>query len=101
MSQGHAYAALSHYLQAVDAAKTLDTKAVAAVYRSMPIKSGFYKNASIRPNGRVVYDAAVLRVRNPSEMTAGRNKFDLAEVVGTLSADKFFRPLNQTECKLT
>jgi branched-chain amino acid transport system substrate-binding protein len=100
MSQGHAYAALSHYLQAVEAAKTLETKAVAATYRSLPIKTGFYRNTSIRPNGRVIYDGAVLRVRAPSEMTPDRNKSDLAEVVGSVPADKMFRPAGQTECKL-
>ena len=100
MSQGHAYAAMAHYLRAVEAAKTTETKAVAAQYRSLPDKTGFYKNLSIRPNGRVVYDANVLRIRSPSEMTGGRDKNDLAEVVGTIPADKIFRPIAETECKL-
>lgn len=100
MSQGHAYAAMTHYLQAVEAAKTIETKAVAAAYRSLPIKTGFYKNTSIRPNGRVISDATVLRVRSPSEMTASRNKSDLAEVVGSIAGDKIFRPMAESECKL-
>jgi len=101
MSQGHHYAAMAHYLQAVEAAKTTETKAVAAAYRSLPDKSGFYRNLAIRPNGRVIYDVNVLRIRAPSEMTAGRDKNDMAEVVGSISADKVFRAPGETECKLT
>lgn len=99
MSQGHHYAAMAHYLQAVEAAKTTETKAVVAAYRSMPDKSGFYRNLAIRPNGRVTYDVNVLRIRNPSEMTAGRDKNDLAEVVGNIPSDKVFRAPGDTECK--
>lgn len=101
MSQGHHYAAMAHYLQAVEAAKTTETKAVAAAYRSLPDKSGFYRNLAIRPNGRVIYDVNVLRIRAPSEMTAGLDKNDMAEVVGSISADKVFRAPGETECKLT
>jgi len=100
MSQGHHYAAMAHYLRAVEAAKTTETKAVAAAYRSLPEKSGFYRNLAIRPNGRVIYDANILRIRNPSEMTAGRDKNDLAEVVGSIPADKIFRAPGDTECKI-
>jgi branched-chain amino acid transport system substrate-binding protein len=98
MAQGHAYAAMTHWLQAVETAKTTEGKTVAPIYRSQPIKSEFYKNASIRPNGRVVYDAAVLEVKKPSEV---KDKFDLATAVGSLPGDKVFRPLAQTECKRT
>jgi len=98
MSQGHAYAAMSHYLQAVEAAKTTESKAVSARYRSNPIKTAFYKNAAIRANGRVVYDVAVLQVKKPSE---AKDKFDIATVVGNIPADKVFKPLSASECKLT
>jgi len=98
MSQGHAYAATSHWLQAVEAAKTTDSKAVAAVYRTLPIKSGFYRNASIRANGRVAYDAAVFEVKKASDV---KDKFDLATVVGSVTADKVFKPADKTDCRRT
>jgi len=98
MSQGHAYAAMAHYLDAVEAAKTTETKAVAAQYRALPIKSNFYRNAAIRANGRVVYDVAVLQVKKPSEV---KDKFDVANLVGGLPADKVFKPLSASACKLS
>jgi branched-chain amino acid transport system substrate-binding protein len=96
MSQGHAYAALTHWLQAVETAKTTEGKTVAPIYRSQPIKTAFYKNISIRPNGRVVYDPAVLEVKKPSEV---KDRFDLVSVIGSVPADKVFKPIAQTECK--
>jgi branched-chain amino acid transport system substrate-binding protein len=97
MSQGHAYAAMTHWLQAVEAAKTTDGKTVAPIYRRQPIKTGFYKNASIRPNGRVVYDVNVLQVRKPSEV---KDKHDLAEVVGEIASSRVFKPASASVCKL-
>jgi branched-chain amino acid transport system substrate-binding protein len=97
MTQGHINAAVTHYLQAVEGAKTTDSKAVAAKFRSQPITSKFYTNASIRSNGRVVYDLLVLRVKAPTE---SKGKFDIAEVVGSIPGDKVFKPLAQTDCKL-
>jgi branched-chain amino acid transport system substrate-binding protein len=97
-TQAHPYAAVTHYLQAVEAAKTTESKSVAARMRSQPITSGFYTNAAIRPNGRVVYDLALMRVKKPSE---SKGKYDLAEVVGKVPADKVFKPLAGTECKVS
>jgi branched-chain amino acid transport system substrate-binding protein len=97
MSQGHAYAAMSHWLQAVETAKTTEGKVVAPIYRRQPIKSAFYKNASIRPNGRVTYDVAVLQVKKPSDV---KEKFDLADIVGEIPADKVFKPLSASVCKI-
>lgn len=96
-SHGQVYAAVTHYLQAVDAAKTTETKAVAARMRSQPITSRFWTNTSIRPNGRVVYDLNLMRVKTPAQ---SKGKFDVAEVFGTVPGDKVFKPLAKTECKL-
>ncbi|MEY4139371.1 MAG: hypothetical protein RLZZ371_1553, partial [Pseudomonadota bacterium] len=56
-SNGNVYAAVTHYLQAVQAAKTTDGKAVAAQMKKQPITTRFWSNGAptIRPNGRVVY----------------------------------------------
>ena len=98
MSQGHAYAAMTHWLQAVDAAKSAEGKVVAPVYRKQPIKTPFYKNASIRPNGRVVYDVAVLQVKKPADV---KEKFDVATIVGNIAGDKVFKPQAASVCKLS
>ena len=95
-TQGHVYAAVTHYLQAVDAVKTTESKPVAARYRSQPITTKFYSNTSIRPNGRVMFDLIIMRVRTPAQ---SKSKFDVAEVIGTIPGEKAFKPLASTECK--
>ncbi len=95
-TQAQAYAAVTHYLQAVEAAKSADGKAVADRMRKAPITTKFWQNTSIRPNGRVVYDMTLMRVKTPAQ---SKNKFDVAEVLGTISGDKVFKPLAQTLCK--
>jgi len=98
MSQGHAYAAMAHYLDAVEATKSTEGKVVAPKYRAQPIKSAFYRNASIRANGRVVYDVAVLQVKKPAEV---KDKFDVATLEGSIAGDKVFRPAATSVCKLS
>ncbi|SDZ70360.1 branched-chain amino acid transport system substrate-binding protein [Variovorax sp. YR266] len=96
-SHAQAYAAATHYLQAVQAVKGTDVKAVAEQMRKQPITSSFWNNASIRQNGRVVYDLNLMRVLTPAQ---SKGKFDVAEVFGAVTGDKVFKPLKQTECKL-
>jgi len=96
-SNAQTYAAVTHYLRAVEAAKTTEGKAVAAQMRSLPVNAPFWRNASIRPNGRVIYDLHVIRVKTPAQSTG---KFDVAEVMGSLAGDKVFKPLAQSVCKL-
>ena len=96
-SNGNVYAAVTHYLQAVEAAKTTEGKAVAARMKSQPIATRFWSNTSIRPNGRVVYDLNIMRIKTPAQSTG---PFDVAEVIGTIPGDKVVKPLAATECKL-
>ena len=96
-SHGQVYAAVTHYLQAVEAVKTTDSKAVASRMKSQPITTPFWTNASIRPNGRVVYDLNLMKVKTPAE---SKGKFDVAEVLGSVAGDKVFKPLAKTDCKL-
>jgi branched-chain amino acid transport system substrate-binding protein len=94
--QAQVYAAVTHYLQAVEAAKTTEGKVVAAMMKSRPITQGFWTKASIRPNGRVVYDMTLMQVKGPGQ---SKDKFDVAEVIGSIPGEKVFKPLAKTECK--
>jgi branched-chain amino acid transport system substrate-binding protein len=96
-SQAQAYAAVTHYLQAVEAAKTTESKLVAARMKAAPITTRFWQNTSIRPNGRVVYDMTLMQVKTPAQ---SKDKFDVAEVIGTIPGDKVFLPLAKTVCRL-
>jgi branched-chain amino acid transport system substrate-binding protein len=95
-SHAQAYAAVTHYLQAVEAAKSAEGKDVAARMRTLPIATHFWTNTAIRPNGRVTYDVNLMRVKKPSQ---SKGRFDTSEVLGTVAGDKVFKPLAQTECK--
>jgi branched-chain amino acid transport system substrate-binding protein len=88
--------AVTHYLQAVEAVKTTETKAVAARMHSQPVSTPMLSNASVRANGRVVYDLNILRVKSPAQ---SKSPADVAEVIGKLAGDRVFKPLAGTACK--
>lgn len=94
-SHAQAYAAVTHYLQAVQTVKTTDAKTVAEQMRKQPITTGFWNNTSIRPNGRVVYDLNTMRVKSPAQ---SKRAFDVADVLGTIPGEQVFKPT--TGCKL-
>ena len=56
MAQAGIYSATTHYLKAVQAAGTDETKAVMEKMRSTPINDFFVKNGNIRDDGRMVHD---------------------------------------------
>src|SRR3954467_6057401 len=60
------YAAVRHYLTAIDAAGTKDAAAVTAQMKRMPI-SYFGRPARIWADGRVVYDLDLYQVKAPAE----------------------------------
>jgi branched-chain amino acid transport system substrate-binding protein len=60
------YAAVTHYLDAVDAAGTTDAQAVMAKMRELPINY-FGRPAHQRIDGRVTYDLDLYRVKTPQE----------------------------------
>ena len=50
------YSAVRHYLKAIEAAGTDDSKKVIAKMREMPINDGFAKGGKLREDGRMVHD---------------------------------------------
>jgi branched-chain amino acid transport system substrate-binding protein len=58
MNQAATYSATLHYLKAVQAAGTRDTKAVLAKMRETPVRDGFTDNGVLREDGRGPLDAA-------------------------------------------
>ena len=95
-SKDHAliYTAVTHYLRAVDAAGTDDAIAVNRAMRDRPFDF-FGKPATIRGDGRVLFDETLWRVKTPEESKA---PWDYYMPVRTLPAAEAFLPPNREAC---
>lgn len=98
-NQVHAgvYSSVLHYLKSVAAAKSDAAPAVAAKMRELPIKDDVMRNASIRPDGRVVHDMLLVEVKKPTQSKAA---WDYYNILGTIPANTAFMPLAQSQCSL-
>jgi len=95
-SKNHAeiYTAVTHYLRAVDAAGTDEALAVNRAMRARPLDY-FGKPATVRSDGRVLYDVTLWRVKSPAE---SRTPWDYYAPVRTIPADEAFLPINNEAC---
>lgn len=97
MVQAGVYSSVLHYLKSVAAAKTDDWKAVSQKMRELPISDAVMRNASIRPDGRVIHDMYLFQVKKPNE---SKGTWDYYNVVSTIPAQLAFKPLEQSTCNL-
>ena len=89
------YSALSHYLKAVQATGTKDTKTVLAKMRQTPIRDAFTDNGVLREDGRMVHSMFLLEVKKPSE---SKYPWDYYNVLAEVPGDQAFRPLKDGGC---
>lgn len=94
--QASVYASVKHYLKAVAAAGTDEAAKVNARMRDLPVDY-FGHAASIRPDGRVLYDLTLYEVKSPAE---SKGPWDFYKPVTTLPASEVFRPAGETGCPL-
>ncbi|MDB5511122.1 MAG: transporter permease [Enterovirga sp.] len=97
MIQAGMYGAVSHYLKAVEKAGTDDTAKVMAAMREIPINDFMTKNGSIRPDGRVMRDQYIFRVKTPEE---SKGEWDLYKEVARIPATEAFAPADPKACPL-
>ncbi len=95
--QAGVYSSTMHYLQAVAAAGTDDTDAVMKVMRDAPINDFFANYGRIRPDGVMVHDMRLFRVKAPSQ---SHYPWDYLDLVATVPGDQAFGPLAQSKCPL-
>ena len=86
---------MRHYLKAIEAAGTDDSKTVIAKMREMPINDGFAKGGKLREDGRMVHDMYLLQVKAPNE---SKGAWDYLKLVKVIPGDAAFRPMNPEEC---
>jgi branched-chain amino acid transport system substrate-binding protein len=97
MVQGGVYSSVLHYLRSVAAAQTTDGAAVAKKVRELPIRDPVMRNASIRPDGRVIHDMYLVKVKKPSE---SKGAWDYYTISATVPAAEAFQPLDKSTCDL-
>src|SRR5436190_23062136 len=96
--QAGVYAAVLHYLKAVDkAGGASDGKAVVAAMKAIPTDDPLFGKGSIREDGRKIHPLYLLEVKKPDESTS---KWDLLKVVATIPGDQAFRPESEGNCPL-
>lgn len=98
-TQVHAgvYSSIMHYLKAVEAAGTKDTKTVLAKMREMPIDDPLFGKGEVRIDGRAVHDMFLFKVKTPAQ---SKGEWDVYETLATIPAAQAFRPLNEGGCPL-
>jgi branched-chain amino acid transport system substrate-binding protein len=89
------YSAVHHYLEAVKAANSTDTKTVLAKMREIPVDDAFTSKGTLRRDGRMVHDIYLLQVKSPAE---SKSEFDYVKIVATLPGDKVFRAMADGGC---
>jgi branched-chain amino acid transport system substrate-binding protein len=89
-NQAAIYTATLHFLKAMAQAGTRDAVAVGKAMRALPVDYQGHP-ASVRADGRVMYDVTLYRVKSPSESKA---PWDYYAPIGSLPATEAFLPMN-------
>jgi branched-chain amino acid transport system substrate-binding protein len=97
MNQAATYSATLHYLKAVQAAGTKETRAVYAKMHELPVRDAFTDNGTLREDGRMVHSMLLLQVKKPEESKA---PWDYYKILAEVPGDEAFRPLKDGGCPL-
>jgi len=91
------YSGVYHYLSAIKAVGTDDTKTVMARMKATPINDFFAKNGQIRVDGRMVHDMYLVQVKKQEESKYPWDYYFIRQVI---PADQAFQPLSKSTCPL-
>lgn len=97
MAHAGVYSAVLHYLRAVRASGTDDTKVVANKMRQLPVDDFFASGGTLRADGRLVHDMYLVEVKSPEE---SRYPWDYYKVLSVIPGNMAFRPLAEGKCPL-
>ena len=96
-SQAANYSAVMQYLKAIEAAGTDNADAVMQKMRATRYSDFFLRNASLRPDGRMIRDLYLMEAKKPAE---SKGDWDLARVKRVIPGEEAFMPLAQSACPL-
>jgi branched-chain amino acid transport system substrate-binding protein len=92
------YSAAMNYLEAVQAAGTDNSDAVVKNLEGKEINDFFLRHGKIRAEDhRVVHDVYLAEVKPKSEV---KEDYDYEKILTTIPADKAFKPVSESTCKM-
>jgi branched-chain amino acid transport system substrate-binding protein len=91
------YSAVTHYLKAVEAAKTDDADKVIAQMKATPINDFYTKGTIRKEDGRGIHDMFLLQVKSQKEST---EPWDYFKVVTRIPGDEAYTKLADSKCPL-
>jgi branched-chain amino acid transport system substrate-binding protein len=97
MVQAGVYSAVTHWLNAVKAANTLDGPTVMKKLKSEPIDDFLIRNGHIQADGSLVHDMYLYEVKKPSESTG---PWDLYRLIATIPGAEAYKRPHGNECPL-
>ena len=95
--QAGAYAALTHYLKAVDALGSADGPSVVQKMKDLPTHDPLFGDGFIRKDGRTMHDHFLFEVKAPGE---SRSEWDLYKLLMRVPAEEAFRAMEDGGCPL-
>jgi branched-chain amino acid transport system substrate-binding protein len=91
------YAAVLHYLKAVEALKSDEGTKVIEKMKATPTDDPLFGKGSIRADGRKIHPAYLFEVKKPNE---SKGPWDYYKLRATIPAEQAFRPVDQGDCPL-
>ena len=91
------YSAAFQYLKAVAGIGTDDAQKVLARMRSSPLNDMYTTNGSIRPDGRMVHDMYLMKVKSPQDV---RYPWDYLTIERTIPGKQAFAIKAESKCSL-
>jgi branched-chain amino acid transport system substrate-binding protein len=93
-NQAAIYAATLHFLKAIKEGGSADPLAINATMRKMPV-AWFGRPASVRSDGRVLFDLTLYRVKKPAD---SKGPWDYYEKLRDIPQAEAFLPINEAVC---
>jgi branched-chain amino acid transport system substrate-binding protein len=97
MVQAGVYSAVTHYLNAVKAANSIDGPAVVKELKSGKINDFAIRNGHIQEDGSLVHDMYLFEVKKPEE---SKGEWDLYKSISTIPGEQAFKRPKGNECPL-
>ncbi|MFT3803981.1 MAG: ABC transporter substrate-binding protein [Burkholderiaceae bacterium] len=96
MFQAGVYSATMHYLKAVAAAGTKDSKQVIAKMKELPTNDDVFGEGQVLENGRKIHDLYLFQIKSPSE---SKSPWDLYKRVAVTPAAQAFQSAKASGCE--
>jgi branched-chain amino acid transport system substrate-binding protein len=97
MFQAGVYSAVTQYLKAVQATGSTDSDVIRAYMLKTPMEDVFLRNGKLLPNGRMLHDMYLGRIKTPAE---SHYPWDYYNIIGVVPGKDAFRSLAVSKCQL-